>query len=204
MPKPFLSLAVLLTAIIPSTARAANALDAQSVLEQIGARPEDRGVVVPARQAAEAARDDADKGNMGVFCGAAVQLAGGKIVTGRNSPLLHAASSLVLSGIKALAEIPPHLHLLSPNIIESIAALKKDVLNRQSISLDLEETLIALSISATTSPTARLAMDQLKKLAGCEMHMTHIPTPGDEKGLRQLGVNLTCDPAFATNKLFVS
>ena len=174
------------------------------LMEEVGVRPEDRPAVVPARAAAEAARDRADKGNMGIFCGAAVHLAGGRVVTGRNSPLLHAASSLILSGIKVLAEIPPHLHLLSPNIIESIAALKKDVLNRQSISLDLEETLIALSISATTSPTARLAMDQLKKLAGCEMHMTHIPTPGDEKGLRQLGVNLTCDPAFATNKLFVS
>ena len=47
-------------------------------------------------------------------------------------------------------------------------------------------------------------MEQLKKLAGCEVHMTHIPTPGDEKGLRSLGVNLTCEPNFATNKLFVS
>ena len=176
----------------------------EMLMEEVGVRPEDRAVVEPARAAAAAARTRADKGNMGVFCGAAVQLPDGRIVIGRNSPLMHAASSLILSGIKALADIPPHLHLLSPNIIESIAALKKDILNRQSISLDLEETLIALSISATTGPTARVAMDQLKKLAGCEMHMTHIPTPGDEKGLRQLGVNLTCDPAFATNKLFVS
>jgi uncharacterized protein (UPF0371 family) len=47
-------------------------------------------------------------------------------------------------------------------------------------------------------------MEQMPKLHGCEVHMTHIPTPGDEKGLRRLGVNLTCDPRFATNKLFVS
>ena len=123
---------------------------------------------------------------------------------GTPSPLLHAASSLVLNAVKRLAGIPDRLDLLSANIIESIADLKKDILRRRTISLDLEEALIALSISATTSPTARLAMDQLKGLCGCEVHMTHLPTPGDEKGLRRLGVNLTCDPRFATNKLFVS
>jgi hypothetical protein len=31
----------------------------------------------------------------------------------------------------------------------------------------------------------------------------HIPTPGDEAGLRKLGVNLTCDPNFASKDLFV-
>jgi uncharacterized protein (UPF0371 family) len=34
--------------------------------------------------------------------------------------------------------------------------------------------------------------------------MTHIPTPGDEAGLRRLGVHLTSDPDFATKDLFVS
>ncbi|MCK4602349.1 MAG: DUF1846 family protein, partial [Phycisphaerae bacterium] len=89
------------------------------------------------------------------------------------------------------------------NILESIGNLKEEILNRKTVSLDLEETLIALSISSTTNPTARLAMEQLKHLRGCEVHMTHIPTPGDETGLRRLGVNLTCDPNFATNNLFV-
>jgi uncharacterized protein (UPF0371 family) len=47
-------------------------------------------------------------------------------------------------------------------------------------------------------------MEQLKQLAGCDVHMTHIPTPGDESGLRRLGANLTCDPTFATTNLFVA
>jgi uncharacterized protein (UPF0371 family) len=34
--------------------------------------------------------------------------------------------------------------------------------------------------------------------------MTHIPTPGDERGLRSLGVNLTSDPVFASDRLFVA
>jgi len=71
------------------------------------------------------------------------------------------------------------------------------------ISLDLEETLIALSVASTANPTAELAMSQLKRLRGCEMHMTHMPPPGDDTGLRRLGVNLTCDPHFATGNLFV-
>jgi uncharacterized protein (UPF0371 family) len=103
-----------------------------------------------------------------------------------------------------MAEIPLHLELISPNIVESISNLRKDILRRDSISLNLSETLIALGISSTTNPTARLAMEQLTKLRGCEMHITHLPTPGDEKALRRLGVNLTSDPHFATQKLFAS
>ena len=133
-----------------------------------------------------------------------VELPGGKIVAGRNSPLMHASSALVLNAIKVLAGIPKHLELMSPAVIKSIGTLRKDLLGRGSISLNLQETLIALSISSTTNPTAQQAMQQLPKLSGCELHLTHLPTPGDERGLRRLGVNLTCDPSFASDKLFVS
>jgi len=70
------------------------------------------------------------------------------------------------------------------------------------VSLSLEEALIPLSISAATSATAQLAMEQLRRLQGCEVHVTHIPTSGDEAGLRRLGVNLTCEPSFASKNLF--
>jgi uncharacterized protein (UPF0371 family) len=176
----------------------------ETLMEEFELRPEDRSVVVPARDAASAAEKNADKGHRGVFSGAAVELPVGEIVTGRNSPLMHAASSLVLNAIKVLAGIPDHLDLISPAVIESIGTLRKDLLGYDSISLNLEETLIALSISATTNPTVHQAMRELPRLTGCELHMTHLPTPGDERGLRRLGVRLTCDPSFATNKLFVS
>ncbi len=125
-------------------------------------------------------------------------------MTGCNSPQLHAASSLILHAIKHLAEIPDKIKLLPPNIIESVRNLKTEVLNEKTLSLDLVETLIALSISATINPAAQLAMEKLTKLRGCEVHMTHIPTPGDEAGLRRLGVNLTSDPNFSTKGLFVT
>ena len=171
------------------------------LLEDLNAKPEDRIVVNPARQAGlEAERKG--KGNEGIYCGAAIELADGSIITGKNSPLMHAASALVLNAVKHLAKIPDAMHLLPPNIMESISHFKKDVLKGKMVSLDLEETLIALSISATVNPAAQMAVEKLKQLSGCEVHITHIPTPGDEAGLRKLGVNLTSDPEFATKCLF--
>ncbi|MDP2923220.1 MAG: DUF1846 domain-containing protein [Candidatus Omnitrophota bacterium] len=169
-------------------------------LEEFNLLPEGRKVVEPARKAAQ---DTQSKGNEGIFCGAAIELADGTIVTGKNSPLMHAASSLILNAIKTMAEIPDKIHLLSPNIIESIRNLKKNILNSKTINLDLEEALIALTVSAATNPAAQLAMEKLKELQGCEVHMTHIPTPGDEAGLRRLGVNVTSDPNFSSKSLFV-
>ncbi|MFA5275810.1 MAG: DUF1846 domain-containing protein [Candidatus Omnitrophota bacterium] len=168
------------------------------LMEEVGVKPEDRKVVGEARQAALIAQEKKGKGNEGIFCGAALELKSGKIITGKNSPLLHAASSLVLNAVKDLAEIPDRIHILAPNIIDSIAYFKKNILDVKTISLDLEETLISLSISAAHNPSAQLAMEKLKELKGCNVHMTHIPTPGDSAGLRRLGVNLTSEPNLST------
>ena len=175
---------------------------AELLMKELGLEAEHRLVVNPARQAAEEAREKG-KGNNGVFCGAAMELPGGGIVTGKNSPLMHAASSLVLNAIKKLAEVPDRIHLLSPAIIDSIRNLKQNILGAKAVSLDVEEVLICLSINASTNPTAQLALEKLTDIRGCEVHLTHIPTPGDEMGLRRLGVNLTSDPTFSSKNLFV-
>lgn len=171
------------------------------LLKELNVKLEDRRVVKPAMDAALDAEKQ-KKGNKGIFCGAAIELKDGTILTGKNSPLMHASSSLVLNAVKKLAGIEDQIHLVSPDIIESISSLKKDILSAKSISLDLEETLICISISATTNPTAKKAMKKLKELKGCEVHLTHIPTPGDEAGLKRLGVNLTSEPSFSTKDLF--
>jgi uncharacterized protein (UPF0371 family) len=172
------------------------------IMEELGAKPEDRPVVAPACQASERARERG-KGNEGIFCGAAIELPDGSIVTGSNSPLMHAASALVLNAVKQLAGIPEGLLLLPANITQTLTRFKKEVLQGRMLSLDLEETLIALCISALSNPAAQAASEELKKLRGCEVHMTHIPTPGDDAGLRKLGVNLTTDTDFSTRSLFV-
>ncbi|MFH1975176.1 MAG: DUF1846 domain-containing protein [Pseudomonadota bacterium] len=173
------------------------------LIKNLNLEPEYRSVVEPAQKAAMAAHEK-KRGSEGIYCGGAIELKDKTIVTGSNSPQLHAASSLILHAIKHLAEIPDKIKLLQPNIIESVRNLKTKVLNEKTLSLDLIETLIALSISATTNPAAQLAMEKLTDLKGCEVHMTHIPTPGDEAGLRRLGVNLTSDPNFSSKDLFVA
>jgi uncharacterized protein (UPF0371 family) len=173
------------------------------LMEELGVKVMDRPVVEVAQKVAEEAEAEG-KGNEGICCGAAIQLADGRIITGKNSKLMHAASSLILNAVKVLAKIPDEILLLSPPIINQISKLKEGILEFESASLDLEETLITLSISATTNHTAELAMQKLVELKGCEMHMTHIPTPGDEVGFKRLGVNLTTDGKFSSRNLFVT
>jgi len=173
------------------------------LLDELGLKPEDRPVVMPARKAAQDARESG-KGNDGIFCGAAVELQDGSIITGSNSPLMHASASLVVAAAKRLAGLPEKLHLLPTSITDSIRHLKTDLLAGKRVSLDVEETLIALAISATTNPAAQMALEKLPDLSQCDVHLTHMPTPGDEAGLRKIGVNLTSDPDFATKSLFVA
>jgi len=176
---------------------------AREIMERSGAEAEDRKVVNPARDAALEA-EGKGKGNDGIYCGAAVELPDGTIITGKNSPLMHAASSMILNATKYLAGLPDSMYLLPQSIIDSVTYLKKEILEGKMVSLDLDETLIVLGISALSNPAAQMALEKLKKLRNCEVHLTHIPTPGDEAGLRKLKVNLTCDPEFAGKSLFIS
>ena len=175
---------------------------ARVVMKKAGARTEDRRVVVPARHAAIEA-EKTGKGNEGIYCGASIELQTGTIITGKNSPLMHASSSLIMNATKHLAGLPDTMYLLPQSLIDSITHLKKDILEGRMVSLDLDETLIVLAISALSNPAAQMAMEKLKELRGCEVHLTHIPTPGDEAGLRKLKVNLTCDPQYTSKSLFI-
>jgi uncharacterized protein (UPF0371 family) len=172
------------------------------IMEKVTATVKDRRVVLPAREAAQEARD-AGKGSAGFYCGASIELKDGTIIKGKNSPLMQAASSLILNATKHLARLPDSMHLLPANMIEQVTFMKKEVLTGKMISLDLEETLIMLGISAISNPAAQVAIEKLAELRNCEVHLTHIPTPGDEAGLRKLHVNLTCDPEFSSKSLFL-
>ena len=172
-------------------------------MEGMSVKVTDRAVVAIARIAAEDAEKNG-KGFAGIYCGAALQLKDGRVITGKNCALMNASSSLILNAIKVLANIPDEILLLSPQIINQISKLREEILKGDPESLDLEETLIALAISASANHTAELAMKKLADLKGCEMHITHIPSPGDEVGLKMLGVNLTTDGKFSSRNLFVT
>ncbi len=170
------------------------------LMKDLKLSPEARTTVLPARQAAREGFKQ-QKGSNGIYCGAALELPDGRIVTGKNSSLMHAASSTVLNAIKLLARIPDTIHLLPPDVIQSIVRLKRDILQGANPSLNLDEVLIALAISSSMNPTAQAALDQLAALHGCEMHLSHIATPGDEAGLRRIGLRSTSDPRFASPSL---
>ena len=173
------------------------------LMDDLSLAVEHRPVVAPAREAAARAQTDG-KGNDGIYCGAAIELRSGNVVTGSNSPLMHASAALVLNAAKHLAGLPQGMELLPAPVIQALGHLKTEVLAGKRVSLDAEEALIALAVSATSNPAAAVAVSHLPELRGCEVHLTHMPTPGDEAGLRKLGVNLTSEPDFATKQLFVS
>jgi len=171
-----------------------------AIMDKSGVKPEDRAVVLPARKAAEDCQKK-KKGNKGYYCGAAIETSDRKIITGKNSPLMHAASSAIINAIKHLAGIEDKVHILKPEVMNDLSKLKKDILSMPSESLTLDEILVALSISAHTDKSAKKALSMLKDLSGCELHSTHLPTPGDEAGLRRLGINFTTD-AIPSSSLF--
>ena len=168
------------------------------IMAKVGVKPEDRSVVLPAREAAEEARrKQADgKGYKGVFCGAAIEvfLDSGEtlIVTGKNSPLLHAESAALLNAIKRVVGISDEVDVISPSVIRSVKELKR-IMGLNSTSLDPKEILNALASSAVLEKNARRCLNALNKLRGCEMHTTHLMTEGNEKTVNQMGLVSTTD-----------
>ena len=156
------------------------------LMKKAGVAPEERRVVAPALKRAE------ETGN----AAAAMELPDGTIVTGRTTDLLGASSALLLNALKKLAGMPDELYLISPVVLDPIQHLKVGHLGNRNPRLHTDETLIALSICAATNPMAEMAMQQLSKLRGCEVHSTVILSPVDEKTFKRLGVNLTCEPRY--------
>jgi uncharacterized protein (UPF0371 family) len=168
----------------------------EKIMKKIGIKPEDRLVVLPAREAAEDARrrKDEGKGYRGVFCGAAIEILslGKVIITGKNSSLLHAESAAILNAVKMITDIPDEIDVISRDVIESMIQLKGNM-GLSSASLNVKEVIDALAASAVINENSRKCRDMLGKLKGCEMHTTHLMDTGDEKPLTQLGLNVTTD-----------
>ena len=133
---------------------------------------------------------------------AAIELSDGTIVTGKTSPLLGASSAMLLNALKRLAGIDDSVCLISPTVIEPIQRLKINHMGNHNPRLHTDEILIALAVSAAADDTAALALAQLPKLRGTEVHSTVILSRVDENVFKKLGVNLTCEPQYQTKKLY--
>ena len=127
---------------------------------------------------------------------AAMELPDGTLLTGRTSDLLGAASGLLLNALKHMAGLDDSILLMSPHVIEPIMDLKVNHLGNNNPRIHTDETLLALSICATTDDNAKRAMEQISNLRGCEVHSTVILSPVDERIFKRLGINLTCEPKY--------
>ena len=125
---------------------------------------------------------------------AAIELLDGRIVTGKTTPLLGAASAMLLNAVKTLGGIDDSIHLIQPNVIEPVQKLKTHHFGNKNPRLHTDEVLIALSINAATDTNAQLALDQLEKLRGCQVHSSVMLSSVDTKVFKKLGIELTCEP----------
>ena len=167
------------------------------ILKKVNLKPEDRFVVNAARKAASEAQSTG-KGFKNVYCGSALEMPDGSIVTGKNSSIFHSESASVLNALKIFAHIPDEIDLISPSILNEIAKMKETMLDYKSPSLPVNETLIVLASCAVTNTSAKSAIEKVGQLRNCEMHSTLVPSSRDSIGLRNLGINATADAKVAS------
>ncbi len=132
----------------------------------------------------------------------AIELPNGRIVSGKTSNLLGAASAALLNAVKELVGIPDEVTLIAPETIEPIQQLKTGILGNHNPRLHSDEVLIALSICAAESDMARRAVEALGSLRCCEAHSTVMLSQVDYDTYRKLGINLTSEPHYDTKKLY--
>ena len=156
----------------------------KSLMDKLGLSLSDRDV---ARVANETAKE---KGVNVV----AIKLKNDKIITGKETRILSSTSAAFLNAIKEITGIPDQEYLLSPAVLDGIYKMKKKTSYSTSYFLNLSEVLIALSICSVTNPIIEKAINELDKLKGCDAHSSYILEKSELNALKNLGINLTCEP----------
>jgi len=153
------------------------------IMKQAELSPSDRAVASMARARAEETGGPA----------AAIEI-DGKILTGRTTSILGAASAAILNALKYLGGISDEVHLLSPDVLEPVMKLKVEQFGSKNPRLHTDEVLIVLSVCAVTDEVARRALACVPKLKGGEVHLTVTPAHVDKSTFKKLGMNFTYDP----------
>ena len=156
------------------------------IMKQAKITVDDRAVVPVANKLAEETGSAA----------AALELPDGTIVTGSTSDLLGPSSAVLLNAIKILGGIDKKTHLISRTFIEPIQKLKTQYLGSKNPRLHTDEVLIALSMCAVSDPNAKLALQQLPKLAGCQLHTSAILSAVDMNTFKKLGIEFTNEAVY--------
>lgn len=156
------------------------------IMKQAKITVDDRAVVPVANRLAEETGSAA----------AALELPDGTIVTGSTSDLLGPSSAVLLNAIKILGGIDKKTHLISRTFIEPIQKLKTQYLGSKNPRLHTDEVLIALSMCAVSDSNAKLALQQLPKLAGCQLHTSAILSAVDMNTFKKLGIEFTNEAVY--------
>ena len=154
----------------------------------------DRAVVMPALE---------KEALTGAPC-CALQLADGRIVTGKTGKLLGASAAALLNALKALGNIDDGVEIISSTVIEPIQKLKVNHMGSVNPRLHTDEILLSLAVSAVTNPLAKIALEQLSGLKDAQLHSSVVLSSVDDMTLKKLGINVTCEPRRQTEaKYFV-
>lgn len=163
------------------------------LMQQAGITPAIRPVVDQANRLEEETGEPA----------MAIQLPDGRMVTGKTSELMGCSAAALLNALKSLAGLGGHgVHLIAQSAIQPIQTVKVQYLGSNNPRLHSDEVLIALAASANLDPKAARALEALAHLQGCQAHCSVILSPADEGTYRKLGIQLTCEPKYQTNKLY--
>ena len=168
------------------------ALKLELLLKQSRLSSKDRSVIAPALRVAKNTEKPA----------ACMELDDGTLITGKTTDLLGACSAMLLNALKHLAGIDDNIDIISQSVIKPIQRLKVNYLGSSNPRMHIDELLIALSMSAVTDESAKKALDQIDRIKGCDVHSSVILANQDTKTLKRLGVYLTCEPAYETEKLY--
>ena len=125
---------------------------------------------------------------------ASIELEDGTVISANSSELLGCSAALLLNVTKHLAGIDHSVKLIPQSMIEPIQHTKVEYLGRKNPRLHSDEVLVALSVLSEQDNNCRLALEQLPKLRGSQMHATVILSEVDQKIFKKLGVQLTCEP----------
>ena len=165
----------------------------ENIINQMQLNPsEDRTCVKPALE-----KDEKTGKNCVAF-----ELCDGTIITGKASDIMSATSSATINAIKYLCNIPDKIKLIPPEVLAPMLKLKREVLGSRTSALKLDDVLLALTISMSNNPMVVMALDQLPKLRGADLHSSVMLRTGDVSTLKKLGVRVTCEDKFPENSLY--
>ena len=163
------------------------------LMRQSGAAPELRPTIAASLALAEETGEPA----------MSIQLHDGHIASGKTSELMGCSAAALLNALKHLSNAGGRgVHLVAQSAIEPIQTLKVAYLGSENPCLHSDEILIALASSANADPKAKQAMDTLAQLKGCQAHCSVMLSPNDLDTYKRLGIQLTCEPQYQTNKLY--